>query len=286
MRYMPKRYEFETEYDNDAEFSISDLVFYETDDEALTELKVQIVDIYNRRLKERVERRKFVIDNNLMELYKQKRPKGEKGTRNKEQEAEEKNLRKSMQKFIQAHNREQHDQFIEGLLAETVMKQRIQQLQEWRKHGIQSIAEGQIYETEKRRREGMLKETGSTIGMGLSMDQGPMRGVRWFNRKRGVGWALPVSEKEPKTIRRQVPLDLTSSPGLEHLSPAEKELCGSLRLYPQQYTIIKEALIRESLVSGQSTLSKGHVKKLVKLESSKTSKIYDFLEKQGWINKK
>jgi len=84
-----------------------------------------------------VEKRKFVIDNNLMELYvrnflsilpvvkclfsgpllqKQKKPKGEKGTRNKEQEAEEKALRKSMQKFMQAHNREQHDQFIEGLL--------------------------------------------------------------------------------------------------------------------------------------------------------------------------
>ena len=84
-----------------------------------------------------MEKRKFVIDNNLMELYvrnfcisilpyvnayivallqKQKKPKGEKGTRNKEQEAEEKALRKSMQKFMQAHNREQHDQFIEGLL--------------------------------------------------------------------------------------------------------------------------------------------------------------------------
>ena len=62
-----------------------------------------------------------------------------------------------------------------------------------------------------------------------------------------------------------VPLDLTGSPGLDQLSPAEKELCGALRLYPQQYMIIKEALIRESLVSGQSTLSKGHVKKLVKL---------------------
>ena len=27
------------------------------------------MDIYNRRLKERVDRRKFVIENNLMELY-------------------------------------------------------------------------------------------------------------------------------------------------------------------------------------------------------------------------
>jgi len=34
--YMPKRYEFETEWDNDAEFMIADVVFYDTDDEALT----------------------------------------------------------------------------------------------------------------------------------------------------------------------------------------------------------------------------------------------------------
>ena len=33
---MPKRYEFETEWDNDAEFMIADVVFYDTDDEALT----------------------------------------------------------------------------------------------------------------------------------------------------------------------------------------------------------------------------------------------------------
>lgn len=34
--YMPKRFEFETEWDNEAEYLIADLVFHDDDDEELT----------------------------------------------------------------------------------------------------------------------------------------------------------------------------------------------------------------------------------------------------------
>lgn len=48
--YNPKRGEFETEYDNDAEQLLADMEFKETDTEAERELKLRVLRIYSRRL--------------------------------------------------------------------------------------------------------------------------------------------------------------------------------------------------------------------------------------------
>lgn len=92
------------------------------------------------------------------------------------------------------------------------------------------------------------------------------------------------------------PLDLTGAPKLECLSLKERELCGALRLYPQQvstqhfkallkkavhsspytplslslrtmrvqYVLIKETLIRESLRHG-GQMPKALARKLIKI---------------------
>jgi len=50
---MPKRNEFEFEYDNDAEQIIAELTFGENESSSDLELKYKILDIYNDRLDER-----------------------------------------------------------------------------------------------------------------------------------------------------------------------------------------------------------------------------------------
>ncbi len=59
---MPLREEFDVEFDNDAELFLADMDFAEDDTEEETRIKFCILEIYNRRLKEREKRKKFVIE--------------------------------------------------------------------------------------------------------------------------------------------------------------------------------------------------------------------------------
>ena len=74
--YMPKRRDFDVEFDNDAELLLAEMEFngtqklssLDSDSKAETEMKYRILDIYNLRLKERERRKNFVIDRDMLNL--------------------------------------------------------------------------------------------------------------------------------------------------------------------------------------------------------------------------
>jgi transcriptional adapter 2-alpha len=68
LAWMPKRNEFEFEYDNDAEQLIAELTFAENEPEDDLKLKFKILDIYNKRLDEREKRKNFVVKRGLLDL--------------------------------------------------------------------------------------------------------------------------------------------------------------------------------------------------------------------------
>jgi transcriptional adapter 2-alpha len=86
---------------------------------------------------------------------------------------------------------------------------------------------------------------------------------------------VPVTAQQPT-------LDIANAPGAELLSEPEKALCLSLRIYPQQYLQAKEIMIAEYLKLGY--LKRSTARNLLKIEASKTAKIFLFLEENGWIN--
>ena len=71
---MPLRGDFDVEYDNDAELLLAEMEFNGKelilDDETQEEydLKMKILDIYNARLEERMKRKRFVIERNLLDF--------------------------------------------------------------------------------------------------------------------------------------------------------------------------------------------------------------------------
>jgi transcriptional adapter 2-alpha len=69
--YLPKRREFEVDYDNDAELLLAELEFNEDDNEEDIRTKFRIIDIYNSKLDERIRRKDFVIDRKLLDLKEQ-----------------------------------------------------------------------------------------------------------------------------------------------------------------------------------------------------------------------
>jgi hypothetical protein len=60
------------------------------------------------------------------------------------------------------------------------------------------------------------------------------------------------------------PLDVTNLPGVELLVKAERDLCSSLRVFPQQYMVIKDTLIKECTLAG-GMLRKAAARSLFKI---------------------
>lgn len=55
--YMPKRGDFETDYDEEAETRICEMEFYDDDTKEERDLKFLVLEYYNKRLDERTRRK-------------------------------------------------------------------------------------------------------------------------------------------------------------------------------------------------------------------------------------
>lgn len=63
---MPKRGDFDIEFDNDAELLLAEMEFNDDDKQYEIDMKMKVLDIYNLRLDERIKRKQFVIERDLV----------------------------------------------------------------------------------------------------------------------------------------------------------------------------------------------------------------------------
>ncbi|KAJ1719695.1 Transcriptional adapter ada2 [Coemansia erecta] len=270
--YMPGRLEFETEYENEAEQVVKDMVIHDDDSIEELELKQIVLRIYNNRLDRRIYRKRFIFDRGLLEYRKnqsieKKRPKDERDLLNK------------IKVFARMQTREDFDEFATGLLNEHTLRQRIAQLQEWRRNGITTIADGSQYEVEKSQRpsrrattlrdsvhllERLHKIVSTRAARDSGMDESPLLGSQ------------KQASRKPANLS-----DIESADGAELLLDSEKQVCSQLRIFPRPYLMAKEALLAEHARTG--SLKRKQVQDLVKLDPSKACELYDFFVKSGWI---
>ena len=148
--YMPGRLEFETEYANEAEEAVQLMQFDPGDGinsrtgelEPEMELKLTVMDIYNARLTQRVERKKVIFEHNLLDYRENMKVE-------KRRTKEEKDLVNRAKPFARMMNRRDFESFTQGLVDELNLRQAIAQLQEWRKMRISDLRSGERYEAEK-----------------------------------------------------------------------------------------------------------------------------------------
>eukprot|EP01097_Dermamoeba_algensis_P008477 TRINITY_DN5678_c0_g1_i1.p1 TRINITY_DN5678_c0_g1~~TRINITY_DN5678_c0_g1_i1.p1 ORF type:complete len:495 (+),score=100.39 TRINITY_DN5678_c0_g1_i1:45-1529(+) len=256
--YMPLRGEFETEYHNDAECNLAEMTFSPDDTEEFKKIKLQMLEIYYNKLMERYQRRKFVLENELLDFKKMQQTE-------RKRTKEEKELYNSLKVFLQLIGKEEFDSFINGILEERALKKKIEELKELRQNGIRTIFEAEIYKSEKKRR----------------LEQEEMN-----KRKKENLLSSPEKFAKPKWINKE---DEMVSPSLpdkdcsDVLSSSEKELCKNLQITHQQYIMIKTLFISEYTRTG--LLKKATAKNLVKLDMIKANQLFDFFESSGWINK-
>jgi hypothetical protein len=110
-----------------------------------------VLEIYNAKLSKRLERRKFVFDRGFLEYKKNQ-------AAEKKRTPKERELVNSVRVYAQLQTSEDHDKFVEGLMKEMQLRDRIAELQEFRANGLTTLAAGQEYLREKSNRvsEGVI----------------------------------------------------------------------------------------------------------------------------------
>ena len=122
---MPLRGDFNIEYDNDAELILADIEFCDDDKKADTDLKFDVLKLYNSKLDERVRRKKFVIDKGLVNV---------KTILQQEQSLsrEEREAYALLRPFCRFCSEDEYKKLAEGILEEVYLQQRLVELKHFK----------------------------------------------------------------------------------------------------------------------------------------------------------
>lgn len=143
--YMPRRGDFDVEWENNAEEAIADIEFIPGESEQDRQLKLQVLAIYNSKLDEREKRKTFVLTRKLYNYreYQQMF---------QQLPQDERDLVQRMRLFERFHTPEEHRIFVLDILKAKRMRKEIARLQMYRRMGIRTLVEAEQFELDKARR--------------------------------------------------------------------------------------------------------------------------------------
>ena len=144
--FMPRRGDFDMEWDNEAEQVIADMEFSTNDLPQDRLLKIQVIEIYNQKLDERERRKKFLLNRDLLDYRKNQ-------LLDAQIPRDERDLVRRMRLFERLHTPEEHQAFLGDIIRAKRLRKEIAKLQMYRRMGIKTLAEVERYELDKSRRE-------------------------------------------------------------------------------------------------------------------------------------
>lgn len=282
---MPLRLEFEQEPDNELESLVKDLQFLPEDSLLEKEMKIGLLEYYNDVLDRRVEKKKFILNYDLLRDFKSVLA---------HEKARQANLSKEEKELIvrcasvagRFLCKEDYEEFLGGVLEEERLKKRIKVLQEYRRQGIRDFETAKNYDKELLSKA-QLSSSVSNLPSAASDEASLTTIIRPSTLDTADGRSYTGAALPPKpavATRRfiSVPLDITDAEGFELLNPSERNLCSVLRLLPKTYLNVKETLIAAYYKHGY--LKRAQARSMIKIDVNKTSRIYDFFVTAGWVH--
>jgi transcriptional adapter 2-alpha len=271
-----------------------------------------MVEVYNMRLDERAARRSFILERGLLNV---KRTQAAERRRT----PEERELAARCRVLARFHSAAEHEALLEGLACEARLRARAEELKEWRRAGITSLAEGDAYEAEKRRRANERARLRAAEGAAAAASAAAAvaagkpvnaRSNRYLSRDGSGALIMPPPGEAPSggkaggagggsgagggagagllmpSLSSRRPkggtfLDLTGLPGAELLTGRERELCSVTRLVPVHYLAVKEGMLRAYARDG--ALRRADARALFRLDAHRAGAVYDLLVCAGWI---
>ncbi|KAI9020133.1 hypothetical protein CLU79DRAFT_836186 [Phycomyces nitens] len=275
--YMPRRFEFETEYENEAEQSVKDMVFNDEDTQEEIDLKVMVLDIYNSRLDRRMERKKMIFERGWLDFKKQQ-------ALERKRQKEEREIYQKTRVFCRLQTPEDYEMFVQGLVKEQQLRDRIATLQEWRQAGLTSFRQGEQYEQEKQDRLGRLKIMASLSNEKINANGAAANQRNSYppNPSYNYSTASTSAAVAASGGRKPAnPLNIGEADGVHLLTEEEQVMCSTLRIMPRPYLVIKDTILKE--YAKQGYMKRRQARALIKIDVNKTSRIYDFFVESGWI---
>jgi len=306
--FLPLRGDFDYEYENDAERMLAEMEFTHDEHPSEKALKLQVIGIYNSKLKERVRRKEFVQERGLIDLKHQQQL-------DRRRTKEDRDLVGKMRVFARFHTKDEHEALVEGVLKTRRLRQQIELYRTYRQMGVRTLEQARQYESNKRIRERDLKarkhkesapylfQTGSQSysqtqsqeddgksgrrrgrdsSGSLAQEGGPRKSARG-----SLGGSAEVQEEEAQgeggALGRggqlvEDPAAIAKAPGGKLLSDLELHLCASVPMMPLHYLAAKDALVREAYRNGQLTAE--GVTRVLKVNPDNAEKIFDFFVKE------
>lgn len=276
--YMAGRGDFMTEYDNYMELDLRNLEFdREVVDTLETDLKLTVLDVYQRCLKERQRRKRLIRKYGLINIQKlsyfQRRF-----------ERTIKHLLDGLRVFTQLIHPQDFDMYLESLHYECELKNDIRSLQECYANQVKRLNNISMFKMLKSCRE-KERQNRHLLNDVLHHLKDETACQSWLQRQatmeslgKGASIALPNAPRKSAP-----PLDVSGLPGYDKITDRERELCAHIRLVPEAYVEFKRTLVTECMRMGSLKLAQA--RSLIKIDVNKTRKIYDFLFQEGMINK-
>ncbi|KAI8881165.1 transcriptional adaptor 2 [Backusella circina FSU 941] len=294
--YMPRRFEFETEYENDAEQFVKDMIFNDDDTPEEIDLKVMVLDIYNSRLDRRMERKNLIFERRWLDFKRMQ-------ANERKRQKEEREIYNKTRVFCRLQTESDYEMFVKGLVKEQQLRDRIATLQEWRQAGLTTIRQGEQYERDKQQRLTQLKTFVSLSNDRMNSNSANQRntyrsqmaalttsnGASYY-RDRPTSYSSPstptsaalAAAAAPQGGRKPAnPLNIRDADGVHLLTEEEQVLCSALRIMPRSYLVIKDTILKEYAKLGY--MKRRQARSLIKIDVNKTSRIYDFFVESGWI---
>lgn len=128
--YLPRRRDFEVEYENDAETALADIEMYDDDRSDDRIIKFRALDMYNALLDEREERKQFVMERWPVEYNFEKKLK-----------PHEKAIYNTLKPFARLIPGEKLQTLCKAMAQEALLRSRLEELREAKSFGIRSEAE-------------------------------------------------------------------------------------------------------------------------------------------------
>lgn len=203
--YLPKRGDFDVEFNDGAEAVMGDLEIGAEDSQEEAELKMRLVDIYNARLDDRAKKKRFLFDRELLDFQKMSSS-AYRGSK------DEREFVQRLHAFAKLQTPEEQTRMENALIKEWKVLKELCRVKSWIASGITTRAEGELVEK-------MSKEK-------------PTR-----RRK-------PSSALEKPSISRLPVLDVGNLPGVDQLPFVEREICSALRLSPVSFLAFKEVALK------------------------------------------
>ncbi|KAF9267903.1 hypothetical protein L218DRAFT_894146 [Marasmius fiardii PR-910] len=256
--------------------------------------KLTLLEMYFQRVQKRHEAKSVVFDRGLLEYKKMQ-------AADKKRPREEREILHRLRPFARLQTAEDYEVFTADILYEALLRKRIKELQEYRRLGLVTAADIEKYEIDVAKRtqaKAMPREyhvsdrlqhrAAGRQSSGPDPRRSSLASVDFDDRRSHERESTPnlpagSSSVPGAPIRRPpAPLNLANSPSLHLLTPGEQTLCSQLRILPKPYLVIKETLVREYARRG-GKLRRREARDLVKVDVSKTARVWDFLVQAGFL---